>query len=812
MKISLNWLKEYLQVELPHEQIGEILTDIGLEVEGVEHFTNIEGGLEGVIIGEVVACEKHMNADKLSVTKVDIGGNEPLPIVCGAPNVAVGQKVLVATVGTMLYPQNGEPFKIKKAKIRGEESQGMICAEDELGLGDDHDGIIVLPESAQVGGPASSTIPIRNDVVYEIGLTPNRSDATSHIGVAKDLAAALKINFDHNGQVTVPDLSDWQVTKNDMSVPVVVENELACPRYSGVSISGIEVKSSPDWFKSRLESIGVRPINNIVDITNFVLHETGQPLHAFDYDKIEGRQILVKTLPQNTAFTTLDEVDRNLDETDLMICDGNSKAMCIAGVFGGMHTGITESSKNVFLESAHFNAKWIRKTSTRHHLRTDAAIRFEKGSDPNGTIYALKRAALLILDLAGGSIASDIVDVYPEAILRREIPVKYHHVNRLLGTDLQHEFILEILNAMNMEITAKSKDGVTVAVPTDKADVLREVDVIEEIIRIYGLNNIPEPTKLLSTISYSQRLDKQKLQSRVSEMLVAQGFCEMMALSIMPADYYASHLGVEEAKLIKVMNTSNVTLDTMRYHMLPGMLEAIARNQNRQEADLKLFEFGRTYGQSEDGIEENEWLTVAISGQWAAENWNQASKPNSFHTLKGVIDALIGLLGVSKKQISELNEKPFHYGLKYHQGRNDLVYFGTVDAKLLDSFDIKQAVFYGELNWQNLLKTVARHKVEIVDLPRFPHMRRDLALVIPNDVKFGDIVYIARKTGKTILKEINLFDVYRNNEQIGGGNKSYAISLIFQDDNKTLNDKEVDKVMSEIIDRCEKELKATIRR
>lgn len=813
MNVSLNWLKDYLDINLNVEETSELLTAIGLEVEGQEEIESIKGGLRGLVVGHVKECGKHPGADKLSLTKVDVGGEEDLQIVCGAPNVAAGQKVVVATIGTVLYDAEGREFKIKKGKIRGEVSQGMICAEDELGLGNDHSGIIVLPEDTKIGMPASEYYKVETDVVYEIGLTPNRSDATSHLGVAKDLAAALKINHGQNGLVKVPDVSSFTTQNNNFPIEVVVENFEACPRYTGVSITGLTVKESPDWLKTRLNAIGVRPINNIVDITNFVLHELGQPLHAFDADKIKGKKIIVKTLPDGSIFKTLDEVDRKLTATDLMICDGESNGMCIAGVFGGINSGVTDSTTNIFLEAAHFNAKWIRKSSMHHILRTDAAQCFEKGSDPNVTLYALKRAALLFQDLAGGEIASDVIDLYPNKIEKKEIDVRYSQINRLIGVDIPKEKVKEIFAALEMDILKESAEELTINVPTNKADVLREVDIIEEVLRIYGFNKVPFTDQLNSTIVISSKPDQHKLRNTVSDFLASSGFNEIMAVSLTESKYFEETLPVDNEKLVFVNNTSNSHLDVMRPTMLFSGLESIVRNQNRQNADLRLFEYGKTYEKLEEGFNERAHYSLFITGGKYSESWLTEDKSQvDYYSLKAYVQNVLDRLGLGRFQQSAIQDDLFAYGLKYHRGPKDLVSFGMVQKSILRKMDIKKPVFYAEFQWDNIVQSLKKHKVEFKELTKYPSVRRDLALVIDNSVNFQDIADVAHKTGKSILKEVNLFDVYENKDQLGENKKSYAVSFVFEDASKTLKDKEVEKVMSKLIQTYEGKLGAVIRR
>ena len=812
MKLALNWLKEYTDIQLPPAKVGEVLTDIGLEVEGETEIESIPGGLSGLVVGRVQECGKHPNADKLSLTRVDVGGDQLLQIVCGAPNVAAGQKVVVATVGTTIHPLAGEPFKIKKGKIRGEASEGMLCAEDEIGLGSDHDGIIVLSETAAVGTPVRDLYDIEDDYVYDIGLTPNRSDGTNHIGAAKDLAAALKINYGHTGEVRMPSVSDFQIDSNGLPIEVVVENTQACPRYSGVCIQGVRVGESPDWLKARLQSVGVRPINNVVDITNFVLHELGQPLHAFDYDKITGQKVLVKNLPSGSTFRTLDDVDRTLLPTDLMICNGQSEGMCIAGVFGGITSGVTNATQNIFLESAHFNAKTTRRTSFYHDLRTDAAKIYEKGSDPSITVYALKRAAQLIKELAGGQIASDIIDIYPQEIRPVEIPVRYANVRKLIGVDIPREDIRAILEAMEMTLIADSEEGFTVAVPTNKADVLREADVIEEILRIYGFNKVPIPTQVKNSVVSTPYPEAQKVRNIVGDYLAANGFLEMMAVSLTKSSY-AELLNIPKSELVFVNNTSNVTLDIMRPTMLFGGLEAISHNQNRQNRDLKLFELGKTYHPKEDGFREPQHLSLFLTGQRQPENWLNA-KPASvdFYTTKAYVDNLLQRVGLRGYQEVTLKDDIFAVGYRYFRGQQTLATFGKVQRRLLQAFGIKNEVWHADVNFDALLKVSRKHQIKFQPLNRFPSVRRDLNLILNQSVTFDEVVRLSRKTVKNNLQAINLFDVFADERRLGTGKKAYAVSFLFEDPTKTLVDKVVDKEMNKLIRAFEERLSAEIKR
>jgi phenylalanyl-tRNA synthetase beta chain len=815
MEISLNWLKQYIDIRVTPEKLGEIFTDIGLELEGMEHTESIKGGLRGVVVGQVMECAKHPNADKLSLTKVDVGTGELLQIVCGAPNVAAGQKVLVATVGTTLHPTGGEALEIKKGKIRGEESNGMICAADELGIGEDHSGILVLPENIAIGTSAKDYFKLEEDVVYEIGLTPNRSDATNHIGVAKDLAAALKINYEHTESVKIPSIENFKVDNHSLPIEVVVENSEACPRYSGVCIKGVTVGESPDWLKNRLLSIGVRSINNIVDITNFVLHEVGQPLHSFDYDIITDHKVIIKTLPEGSKFTTLDTLERSLSAEDLMICDGNSNGMCIAGVFGGVKSGVKETTKNIFLESAHFHPKWIRRSKTRHGLfNSEAARIFEKGSDPNITVYALKRAALLIQEIAGGEIASEVIDLYPNPILKKQVEVAYAHVNRLIGTEIPKLEIKEILAALELDVVSETESTFTVAVPTNKADVYRPADIIEEILRIYGFNRVPTPTRVSISTNAAPKPDMNTIRNMIGDYLVANGFNEMMAMSLTESRYYKEVLPIVPAEqLVYINNTSNATQDIMRPTMLFSGLEAVLHNQNRQQLDLKLYEFGRTYEKSGEKYKEYNHLSLFLTGERWGESWIWKDKQEAnFYSLKSFIQNILSRMGVSGYQETAFHDERFAYAIRYHRGEQVLAELGKVAPKLTKQMDIKSTVYFGDFQWDNVVKAAQKNVVTFTELNKFPTVRRDLALVIENSIKFADIALIARKIGKNTIKDVNLFDVYENEQQLGADKRSYAVSFTFEDSTKTLQDKDVDKIMEQLIREYETKLGAVIRR
>ncbi|MEM1216386.1 MAG: phenylalanine--tRNA ligase subunit beta [Bacteroidota bacterium] len=815
MHVSLNWLRQYIDTQdLTPAEIGDILTSTGLEVEGMEEIESIPGGLRGLVIGEVKTCGQHPNADRLSVTTVDVGQEELLHIVCGAPNVAAGQKVVVATVGTTIHPVEGDSFKIKKGKIRGEVSAGMICAEDEIGIGTSHDGIIVLPDTAQVGQAARDYYGVENDYVYEIGLTPNRSDATNHLGVAYDLAAALKINHGQDGTVKAPDVSGFKVGNTSATVPVEVRNTEACPRYSGVVLKGVTIKESPDWLKARLNAVGVRPISNIVDVTNFVLHELGQPLHAFDLKEIKGGKIIVETLPAGSKFLSLDEQERELHGEDLMICDGEENGMCIGGVFGGLTSGVKDSTTDIFLEAAHFDAQWIRRTSMRHNLRTDAAKVFEKGSDPNVTVYALKRAILLMQELGGGEVASEIVDVYPHPLEPAKVKVRYQRVNSLIGVEIAPEKVHAILEAMDMTIAESTDEHFVVAVPTNKSDVTREADVIEEILRIYGFNNVPLSPRITTSMTSAPQPDPSYVRNLIGDQLAAQGFNEMMAMSLSESRFYQNdQAGVSADQLIYLASNSNVQLDIMRPTMLYSGLEAVLHNQNRQENDLRLFEFGRTYRKDGEEIVETDHLSLFLVGRKETESWLGTDDTASFYTLKSYVHGVMNRLGINGFQQENIaDDSVLAFGTRYFRGPRELVRFGRLSANVTRGMDIKGEVFYADFQWNNIFRALPKKPVQFTELNKFPSMRRDLALVVDNSVKFSDIVAIAAKAGKKLLRDTNLFDVYVNAEQLGADKKSCAVSFLFEDPTRTLKVKDVDKVMQQIMQRCEQQLGAEIRR
>ncbi len=816
MKISYSWLKDYIKLEQSPEEICDILTQTGLEVGGLEEVETIKGGLQGLVIGEVVTCEPHPNSDHLSKTTVNVGGNELLPIVCGAPNVAAGQKVVVATVGTTLYDGDNQ-FQIKKSKIRGEVSMGMICAEDEIGLGTDHNGIMVLDETAIVGTPAKAFFNVESDWVIEIDLTPNRIDGASHIGAARDLAAFLKKTQDI--AYTKPSVEAFKVDNHDLEIPVEVATPEACPRYSGVTISGVEIKESPEWLQNRLKMIGLSPINNVVDITNYVLFETAQPLHAFDADEITGNKVVVKTMPALTKFTTLDEIERELDEKDLMICN-TEEAMCIAGVFGGVKSGVKDSTTNIFLESACFDPVYIRKTARRHGLNTDASFRFERGVDPNGTIYALKRAALLIKEIAGGTISSEIIDIYPEPIKDFNVDITYANVTRLIGKDLGKEAIKNILTSLEIKIESETETGLALLVPPYRVDVKREADVIEEILRIYGYNNIEIPTQVKSSLQTADKPNPDQVKNLVAEMLTSQGFNEIWSNSLTKAAYYEGLKNYKEELTVKMLNPLSADLNGMRQTLLFGALESIAHNTNRQNKNLKFYEFGNTYfykgTQQKDKPANNYWeeshLGLFITGNKEAESWTAKEESASFYGLKTYAENILKRLGLSTQnmQVNETENELYAEGLSYVFNNKVVLELGIVAGQWLKKFEIENPVYFADFNWDNVFDAHKKHKVLFEELPKFPAVRRDLALLIDKSVKFSQIKEIAFKMERQLLREVGLFDVYEG-KGVAAGKKSYAVSFILRDDNKTLQDKQIDKTMKKLIAAFGREFDAELR-
>ncbi len=814
MKISYNWLKEYIKTDLSPDEVGNLLTDCGLEVESVEKFETVKGGLQGIVVGEVKSKEKHPDADRLNITTVDVGTGTLLTIVCGAANVEAGQKVVVATIGAMLYPTTGEPFEIKKSKIRGQNSEGMICAEDEIGLGNSHAGIMVLEASAMIGTPANEYFKISEDFVLEIGLTPNRADATSHIGVARDLLAVL--NAKENSLthlLNIPDVRVFKVDEKTSEIEVIVEDSTACPRYSGISISGITVSDSPEWLKNRLKAIGVRTINNIVDATNYVLHETGQPMHAFDADKIKGNKVIVKQFPQGTKFRTLDDTERELSSEDLMIANAD-EGMCIAGVFGGIESGVNASTKNIFLESAYFNASSIRRSSKRHGLKTDASFRYERGADPNITVYALKRAALLIKEIAGGKISSDIIDIYPTPIENFKVPFSFEKCDQMIGKHIDLTIIKNIILSLGIDIEHEGHDALLLSIPPYKVDVQREQDVIEEVLRIYGYNNIEIPTVLNSSLSYAEKPDKEKIQNVVSELLTNNGFSEIMCLSLTKAEYATKLKSLSEERSVTMMNPLSSDLNVLRQTLLFSGLETIAYNQNRKNADLKLYEFGKTYiaikGETTKYVE-SKHLSVFITGRKQEERWNETNDAMNFYTLKGVVKNLLERLGITDARLAELNSDIFSRGLAFNWNKKLLVEFGevskTVSSKMMD---IKMPVFYADFNWDLIIEAVKKNSTFYSEVPKFPEVRRDLALLIDNAVQFEQLEQLAYQSEKNMLKDVNLFDVYEG-DKLPSGKKSYALSFVLQDESATLTDKQIEKIMDKLMKTYKEKVGAEIR-
>lgn len=807
MKISYNWLKNYINIEqINPDELASLLTDCGLEVEGYETKESIKGGLKDLVIGEVISKEKHPDADRLSLTQVKINEHDPLlHIVCGAPNVSIGQKVVVAPVGCTIHPVNGEPFKIKKSKIRGQLSEGMICAEDEIGLGNAHDGIMVLEATAPIGELAANYFKIETDTIFEIGLTPNRADATGHIGVARDIAAVLN---QHNKTVSLqcPNVENVLAKNNDFLIKVTIEDLDRCPRYSSVTISGVTVADSPNWLKNRLLSIGLTPINNIVDITNFVMHELGQPLHAFDAAKISGKEIIVKTVKEKTPFVTLDEVERKLNSEDLMICD-NEKPLCIAGVFGGASSGIASNTSSVFLESAYFNAVSVRKTAKRHGLNTDASFRYERGTDPNITVYALKRAVQLITKIAGGEISSEINDIYPQPISNFEIDFSFANCDRLIGKILDRTLIKNILTSIGIEIIAEKGDNLKLNVPPFKVDVTREVDVIEEILRIYGYNNVELPNKLTTAIAHQSSPDKEKVINTISDLLVSKGFYELFSNSLTKQRYYPN-----DQDLVEMINPLSNELGVMRKTLLFSSLETILFNQNRKNSDLRLFEVGKVYHQKEGKFLEKNQLSIVLTGKQFSESWNTTKNPTDLFQLRGVINAVLERLGIQETQIelTESTNSYFNYGLSYQLNNKDLVEMGEVTKKLMKEFDIQLPVYFAQINVDVLLKAIKKHQTHYVPVSKFPSVRRDLSLLIPKKVTYEALKNTAFKKEKKWLKKVALFDVYEG-ENIGNNNKSYAMSFTFEDTSKTLTDKEVDKMMQQLMTAFSQEFDAQVR-
>ena len=820
MNISYNWLKEYLDFDLQPEEVSAALTSIGLETGGVEEVQTIKGGLEGLVIGEVLTCVEHPNSDHLHITTVNVGGEEPLQIVCGAPNVAAGQKVVVAVNGTKLY-DGDEVFTIKRSKIRGVESNGMICAEDEIGIGTDHAGIIVLPAGAVVGTPAKEYYNVKSDYVLEVDITPNRVDGTSHFGVARDLAAYLK----QNGKPTElkrPSVDAFKIDDETPAIEVIVENTEACPRYSGVTIKGVTVKESPEWLKNRLNIIGLRPINNVVDVTNYVLHEMGQPLHSFDAGKVTGDKVIVKTMPEGTKFVTLDGVERTLTDRDLMICN-TEEAMCIGGVFGGLDSGVTEQTTDVFLESACFHPTWIRKTARRFGLNTDASFRFERGLDANNTIYVLKRAALLIQEVAGGKITGSIQDVYPNPVQPYTVELTYNKINSLIGKDIPVETVKSILASLEMEIVSETTEGLTIHVPVYRIDVQRDVDVIEDILRIYGYNNIEFSDSVKSNLSYKTATDRSyDLQNLISEQLCGSGFNEIMNNSLTRSAYYDELTTYPVSHCVMLMNPLSADLNGMRQTLLFGGLESIEHNVKRKNGNIRFFEFGNCYDYNvekkrEDAtlaeFSEDYRLGLWVCGDRVENSWAHADEKATVYELKAYVENILIRLGVNLKKVifGNLSNDMYSTGVSITttSGR-ELGTFGIVNRKICKAMDIDFEVYYAELSWTLLMKETKKNKVTFSEISKFPAVKRDLALLLDKSVQFAEIEKIAEESERKLLKEVSLFDVYEG-KNLPDGKKSYAVSFYLQDETKTLNDKQIDAIMQKIRKNLESKLGASLR-
>ncbi len=808
MKISYNWLQQFLQIDWDATKTGELLTDLGLEVEGIETKESIKGSLKGIVVGKVLTCEQHPNADRLKVTTVDLGDGKPVQIVCGAPNVAAGQKVPVATIGTLLYDDKGESFKIKKGKIRGEESHGMICAEDELGLGTSHDGIMVLEDSIKEGSLGTDVFNVEIDHVFEIGLTPNRSDAMSHFGVARDLRAGL-IQQENQLELISPSVSNFHVAERTLRFDVDVEDKDLVPRYCGIAITDIIVKDSPEWIQNRLKAIGLTPKNNIVDITNYVLHELGQPLHAFDAQQIKGNKVVVKTLAEGTKFTTLDEVERSLSSEDIMICDAEDNPLCIAGVFGGLDSGVSKNTNSIFLESAYFNPVSIRKTAKRHALNTDASFRFERGIDINLTKYALKRAALLIEEYAGGKITSDISDFYPIKIEDFQVFFSYENAYRLIGQEIPKDTIKNILASLEIKINSETEGGLGLTIPSYRTDVQREADIIEEVLRVYGYNNIEFSHKLNTSISFDSNTET-KIENIISDQLSALGFNEIMSNSLTKASYINYAEDLDESFNVAMLNPLSTDLGVLRQSLLFSGLESISYNLNRKNTALKFYEFGKSYHKYAEKYQEDKHLALFITGNKTKSSWNSTSKLSDFFYAKGILTALFERLGMNSLKSTPTKSALFSEGLTFSLGKTKLAEFGTVKKTILKEFGIKQEVLFADLNWENILKLSSKKQIKVKDLSKFPSVKRDLALLIPVKTTFKEIYNLAFQTERKLLKEVDLFDVYEG-ENVPEGKKSYAISFVLQDENKTLEDKQIDKIMQKLQGNFEKNLEAVLR-
>lgn len=808
MKISYNWLKQFLQINWEAEKTAELLTDLGLEVEGISTFESIKGGLKGIVVGHVLSCEKHSNADKLNLTLVDIGLENPVQIVCGATNVAKGQNVPVATIGTKLYTTTGEEWIIKKGKIRGEESHGMICAEDEIGLGSSHEGIMVLSNELKVGTPLSSIFELENDIVFEIGLTPNRADAMSHLGVARDLRAGLK-QKEVQLELITPSVSNFSVTNRSLKMDVKVINNKLAPRYCGVTISNLTVQESPTWLKNRLKSIGLKPINNIVDTTNYVLHELGQPLHAFDANKIKDHKIVVKTLAAGTKFNTLDAAEITLHEDDLMICD-SEKPLCIAGVYGGLNSGVTSETKSIFLESAYFDPVSVRKTAKRHGLNTDASFRFERGIDINNVEYALQRAAILIQQIAGGDISSDIVDFYPNKKLDYQVFLTYERINSLVGQKIPQDTIKSILASLEIKINNATESGLGLTIPFYRVDVRREVDVIEELLRVYGYNNIESKQKLHASIASTSAFEDHKISRITGDLLASKGFYEIMNNSLSANVKQQLTQDFQKENEITILNPLSNDLAVMRSSMLFSGLETIVYNSNRKKQNLSLFEFGKTYQKTKEKITEKKHLTLFVSGNKGEDNWSTPVQKTNFFTLKAAVTSVLERLGIMNTTAVPTEKSIYSEGISLISQKLEVVHLGLVKPQILKQFDLKNEVFYAEFHWDTILELIKTNKIVYKEISKFPEVKRDFALLIDNEVSFKEIHDVAFETEKKFLKEVHLFDVYTG-DKLPNNKKSYAVSFNLKSDNATLTEQQIEKIMKKFQEKFATKLGAELR-
>lgn len=820
MKISYNWLKDYVPTNLSAEKVAELLTFCGLEVESIEIEETVKGGLKKFFVGEVLTCELHPDSDHLHITTVDVGAEAPLNIVCGAPNVDKGQKVIVATIGARVY-EGDEYFEIKKSKLRGVPSEGMICSESELQISHNHDGIMVLDPSAKVGTPAKEYLKIEEDYIFEIGLTPNRSDATSHIGVGRDLVAILQTQLKENISLSLPNIDNFKVDNNSLPIEIITNSEI-CPRYSGITINNIQVKDSPEWLANRLKLIGLRPINNIVDVTNYVLFEIGQPLHAFDLSKIKGNKIEVKTLAKGTKFTTLDGVERELNGNEAMICN-SQEGMCMGGIYGGLDSGVSNETKSIFLESAYFNPVTIRKASKHHNLKTDSSFRFERGTDPNITIYALKRAAMLIKEVAGGEISSEIMDVYPNEVKQPEVELNFERMNSLIGKTIEPSIVRTILTSLGITILKETNEGMKLSVPTNKVDVLRECDIIEEVLRIYGYNNIEISEDVKSCLSYQSKPNTEKIQNLVSDLLAANGFNEIMNNSLTKTAYYENNIDFPIEKSVNILNALSKDLGVMRQTLVYGGLETLSYNINRKTTNIKAFEFGNTYSKNLEQFDndnitkrynEEKHLLILTTGNKTTESWQQKEEKTDFFYIKNIVMNLFERLriDISRFILQEASLTIMEEGLELvnRDNKRVIAYFGRLNKKTSKQFDIKQDVYVADFNWNLVVKSISTKDVKYQEVSKFPEVRRDLALVIDKSLRFSDMQTLAFQSEKKLLKEVSLFDVYEG-DKLPEGKKQYALSFILQDKEKTLNDNQIESIMSKLLKSFEDKLGAKLR-